>query len=117
MKNFFLNKNNLNFYHIIYKNESIKLFDNLVPDSEVPALEPPQHKRFLTSLKTIVGNASAKMKKGLYKFSDWLMNYVSPKTKATVSNSIQKILNLFPKITIKAKLFKTVFKALRNLMR
>ena len=38
------------------------------------------------------------------------MNYVPPRTKPTVSNSIQKILNLFPKKTIKAKLLKAALK-------
>ena len=43
------------------------------------------------------GKASAKIKKRVNEFADWLMNYVPPRAKATVSNSIQKILNLFPK--------------------
>ena len=38
------------------------------------------------------------------------MNYVPPRTKTTVSNSIKKILKLFPKKTIKAKLLKTTLK-------
>ena len=42
-------------------------------------------------------------------FANWLINYVPPRTKATVSNSIQKILNLFSKKTIKVKLLKTAF--------
>ena len=40
-------------------------------------------------------------------FADWLINYVPLRAKATVFNSIQKILNLFPKKTIKVKLLKT----------
>ena len=43
-------------------------------------------------------------------FADWLMNYIPPRTKAIVSNSIQKILNLFPKKIIKLKLLKTALK-------
>ena len=34
------------------------------------------------------------------------MNYVPPRTKATVSNSIQNILNVFLKKTIKLKLLR-----------
>ena len=86
------------------------ILDNPVPDIGVPALEPTQYKRFLPSLKTIADNASAKIKKRVNEFADWLMNYVSPRTKATVSNFIQKILNLFPKKTIEVKLLMTGFK-------
>ena len=49
----------LSFYHIIYKNESIKHLNNPVPDIGVPALKPAQYKRFLPSLKTIAGKTSA----------------------------------------------------------
>ena len=77
------------------------ILDNPVPDIGVSALIPTQYKRFLPSLKTIAGNASAKIKKRVNEFADWLMNYVPPRAKATVSNSIQKILNLFPKKIIK----------------
>ena len=81
------------------------ILDNPVPDIGVPALKPTQYtrKRFLPRLKTIAGKASAKIKKHVNEFADSLMNYAPPRTKATVSNSIQKILNLFPKKTIKAK--------------
>ena len=66
------------------------ILDNPVLDIGVPALIPTQYKRFLPSLKTIAGNASAKIKKRVNEFTDWLMNYVPPRTKAIVSNSIQK---------------------------
>ena len=82
----------------------------MVPDIGVPSLIPTQYKRFLSSLKTIAGKASAKIKKRVNEFADWLMNYVPPRTKATVSNLIQKILNLFPKKIIKVKLFQTALK-------
>ena len=79
------------------------ILDNPFPDIGVPALEPTQCKQFLPSLKTIADNASAKIKKRVNEFADWFTNYVPPRTKA---NSIQKILNLFPKRTMKAKLLK-----------
>ena len=86
------------------------ILDNPVPDIRVSALILTQYKRFLPSLKTISGNASAKLKKRVNEFADWLMNYVPHRAKATVSNSIQKILNLFPKKIIKVKLLKTALK-------
>ena len=64
------------------------ILDNPDPDIVVPALEPTQYKRFLLSLKTIAGKASAKIKKRVNEFADRLMNYVPPRAKATVSNSI-----------------------------
>ena len=79
------------------------ILDNPVPDIGVPALEPIQYKRFLPRLKTIAGNASAKIKKRVIEFADLLMNYLPPRTKATISNSIQKILNLFSKKIIKGE--------------
>ena len=60
------------------------ILDNHVPDIGVPALEPTQYKRFLLSLKTVADNASAKIKKRVNEFADWLMNYVPPRAKATV---------------------------------
>ena len=38
------------------------ILDNPVPGIGIPALIPTQYKRFLPSLKTIAGNASAKIK-------------------------------------------------------
>ena len=73
------------------------ILDNPVSDIGAPALEPTQYKQFLPNLKIIAGKASAKIKKRANEFADCLMNYVPPRNKATVSNSIQKILNLFPK--------------------
>ena len=87
------------------------VLDNPVSDIGVSSLEPTQYKRFLPSLKTTAANASAKIKKRVNEFADWLMNYVPPRTKATVSNSIKTIMNLFPKKTIKINLLK---KALKN---
>ena len=72
------------------------IFDNPVPDIGVSALIPTPYKRFLPSLKTIADKASNKIKKRVNEFADWLMNYIPPRTKAIISNSIQKILNLFP---------------------
>ena len=92
------------------------ILDNPVPDIGVPALIPTQYKRFLPSLKTIAGNASAKIKKRVNEFADWLMNYVLSRTKTTVSNSIKKILNLFPKKIIKVKLLKTTLKRLYEIL-
>ena len=82
------------------------ILDNPVPDIGVPALEPIPYKRFLPSLKTIAGKVFAKIEKRVNEFADWLINYVPPRAKATVSNSFQKILNLFPKKIIKLKLLK-----------
>ena len=109
-KIYFKNKSNLSFYHIIYKNESIKHLNNPVPDIGVSGLKSTQYKGFLLSLKNIAGNASAKIKKRVNEFADWLINYLPPRDKATIFNSIQKILNLFPKKTIKVKLLKTALK-------
>ena len=50
------------------------IFDNPVPDIGVPALELIQYKQFLSSLKTITGNTSDKIKKSVNEFADWLMN-------------------------------------------
>ena len=86
------------------------ILDNPVPDIGVPALIPTPYKRFLPSLKTIADKAFAKIIKRVNEFADWLMNYVPPRAKATVFNSIQKILNLFPKKIIKVKLLKTALK-------
>ena len=44
------------------------------------------------------------------------MNYVPPRANAIVSNSIQKILNLFPKKIIKVKLLKTALKRLYEIL-
>ena len=77
------------------------ILDNPGPDIGVPALIPTPYKRFLPSLKTIADKASAKIKKRVNDFADWLMNYIPPRTKAIVSNS-----NLFPKV----KLLKTALK-------
>ena len=82
------------------------VLDNPVPDIGVPALIPTPYKRFLPSLKTIVYKASAKIVKRVNEFADWMMNHIPPRTKAIVSNSIKKILNLFPKV----KLLKTALK-------
>ena len=104
-KIYFKNKNNLSFNHNIYSiniNQS-NILNNPVPDI---ALIPTPYKRFLPSLKTIADKASAKIKKRVNEFADWLMNCIPPRTKAIVSNSIQKILNLF----LKVKLFKTALK-------
>ena len=76
------------------------ILDNPVPDIGVPSLIPTQYKRFLPSLKTIADKASAKIKMRINEFADWLMNYVPPRTKAIIFNSIQKILNLFPKVKL-----------------
>ena len=78
------------------------ILDNPVPDIGVPALIPTLYKRFLPSFKTMADKASSKIKR-VNKFADWLMNYIPPRIKAIVSNLIQKILNLFPKV----KLLKT----------
>ena len=86
------------------------ILDNPVSDIGVPALIPTQYKGFVPSLKTIAGNAFAKIKKCVNEFADWLINYILPRAKALVFNSIQKILNLFPKKTIKVKLLKTALK-------
>ena len=67
---------------------------------------PTPYKRFLPSLKTIAYEASAKIKKHVNEFAEWLMNYIPPRTKTIVSNSIRKILNLFPKV----KLLQTALK-------
>ena len=75
----------------------MNILDNPVPDIEVSVLETTPYKRFLPNLKIIAGNASTKIKKRVNKFADWLMNYVPPRAKATVFNSIRKILNLYPK--------------------
>ena len=77
------------------------ILDNPVPDIGVSALIPTQYKQFLTSLKTIAGNAYPKIEKRVNEFADWLINYVPPRAKATISNSIRKILNLFPKKELK----------------
>ena len=82
------------------------ILDNPVPDIGVPALIPTPYKRFLPSLKTIAYKASAKIIKRVNEFVDWMMNHILPRTKATISNSIRKILNLFPKV----KLLKTALK-------
>ena len=50
------------------------ILDNPVPDIGVPALEPIQYEQFLSSLKTIAGNTSNKIKKSVNEFADWLMN-------------------------------------------
>ena len=86
------------------------IVDNPVPDIGVPALIPTHYKRFLPSLKTIADKASAKIYKRVNEFADWLINYVPPRAKATVSNSIQKILNIFSEKIIQVKLLKTAFK-------
>ena len=57
------------------------ILDNPVPDIGVPALKTTPYKRFLPSLKTIVGKASAKIKKRVNEFADWLMNYVHQELK------------------------------------
>ena len=62
--------------------------DNQVSVVGVLALESTQYKQFLTSLKTIAGNAFAKIKKRVNEFADWLMNYVPPRTEAILSDSI-----------------------------
>ena len=64
------------------------ILDNPVPDIGVPSLMPTQHKLFLPSFKTIADKASAKIKTPVNEFADWLMNYIPPRTKAIVSNSI-----------------------------
>ena len=64
------------------------ILDNPVSDIGVPALEPTPYKRFLPSLKTIADKASAKIKTRVNEFADWLMNYVPPRTKTTVSTVI-----------------------------
>ena len=46
------------------------ILNNPVPDIGVPALEPTQYKQFLSSLKTITGNASSKIKKRVNEFAD-----------------------------------------------
>ena len=86
------------------------ILDNPVTDIGVPALKQTPYKRFLPSLKIITCKASTKIKKRVNEFADWLVIYVPSRSKATVSNSIQKILNLFPKKTIKTKLLKTALK-------
>ena len=68
----------------------------------IPTLIPTPYKQFLPSLKTIAGNASSKINE----FADWMINHIPPTTKATVSNSIRKIQNLFSKV----KLLKTALK-------
>ena len=80
------------------------ILDNPVSDIGVPALKPTSYKRFLPSLKTLAKKASAKIIKCVNEFADWMMNNVPPRTKTIVS--IQKILNLFPKV----KLLKTALK-------
>ena len=82
------------------------ILDNPVPDIGVSALIPTQYKRFLPSLKTITDKVSAKIKNRVNEFADWMINHIPPRIKAIVSNSIQKILNLFPKV----KLLKTALK-------
>ena len=52
----------------------LNILNNLVPDIGVRALEPTSYKRFQPSLKTIAGNASAKIKKRVNEFVNWLMN-------------------------------------------
>ena len=93
-----------------------KILDNPISDIGVPLLIPTPYKRFLPSLKTIAEKASTKIKKRVNEFADWLMNYIPPRTKATVSNSIQKILNLFPKKIIKENYSRRHLQTLRNLM-
>ena len=75
-----------------------------VPNVNVPVLEPIPYKQIIPKLKTLTRNLA---EKNLNNFADWLLSYTPPTIKTKVTESVQKLLNLFPK---KIKLQKTAFK-------
>ena len=75
-----------------------------VPNVNVPVLEPIPYKQIIPKLKTLTRNLA---EKHLNNFADWLLSYTPPTIKTKVTESVRKILNLFPK---KIKLQKTAFK-------
>ena len=86
------------------------ILDQAVPDIGVSTLRPSPFRNFPPTLKKIALNAAGKVQKRINDFADWLMAYVPPTIKASASAAFQKILNLFPKKTIKVKLLKTALK-------
>ena len=86
------------------------ILDQAVPDIGVSTLKPSPFRNFLPTLKKIALNAAGKVQKRINDFADWLMAYIPPTVKTTASAAFQKILNLFPKKTIKVKLLKTALK-------
>ena len=74
----------------------MNILDKPNSDIGVPVLKPTPYKQIIPTLKSIALNASAKAKKRINDFADWLMTY-TPTVKSKASNAVQKIMNLFPK--------------------
>ena len=86
------------------------ILDQAVPDIGVSTLKLSPFRNFPPTLKKIALNTAGKVQKRINDFADWLMAYIPPIVKTTASAAFQKILNLFPKKTIKVKLLKTALK-------
>ena len=86
------------------------ILDQPVPHIKASVLKPSLFKTFPPTLKKLALNAAGKVQRRINDFADWLMAYIPPTVKTTASAAFQKILNLFPKKTIKVKLLKTALK-------
>ena len=72
------------------------ILDKPVPDIGVSVLKPTPYKQIIPTLKSIALTAGVKAKKRITEFADWLMAYI-PAARSKASDSIQKVMNLFPK--------------------
>jgi len=81
---------------------SLSILDQSVPEINTPILQSTLHKLIPKALKDLASEATAKAKKKINDFADWLMSY------RKVSEIIQKILNLYsnPKVKLLKKALK-----------